>query len=191
MKKNEKHSEGEHDYLNNIQCRDDLAPYMFEENKWIPYILANYPFYSVLFEKFLSNISSMDIMDRNQNHLELVERVMYVFTPQLQRVLYKCTEFIQYDNYFFNNVVDANVLFRCKQHSKDLTHPVGGNNNNNNNNGKINPLFLKYEENGLGEDVAKKLRDISIRAGQSGANYVDSVKNLELNTNHHGITLVD
>ena len=41
-------------------------------------------------------------------------------------------------------------------------------------------MFLKYEENGLGEDVAKKLRDISIRAGQSGANYVDSVKNLEI-----------
>ena len=80
--------------------------------------------------------------------------------------------------------MDATVLFRCKQHAKDLTHPVGGNNNhnNNNNNGKINPIVFKVTEEKMVWErmLRKKLRDISIRAGQSGANYVDSVKNLEI-----------
>lgn len=191
--RHEKKHHGKHD-APKTSCHDDAAPYAFDENKWIPYILVNYSFYSVLFEKFVSNILSMDFMSKNNSHLELVERVLYVFTPQLRNVLHKCSVFLHYDEcYFDSSSLDENVLFACKKYSEHLLNPtsvipnfnvnnhrmVGGGNSTNNAAGKISSLFLQYERNGKGDDIARKLQEVSVRAGQSGSLYMDTIKFLE------------
>ena len=186
-------SSGEHHHTNSEDCKrscdDKATPYAFDESKWLPYILANYPFYSVLFDKFVSNILSMDFMSSNNAHLEIVERVIYAFTPHLRDVLRKCSIFIHYNEYYFSNGIDEDVIFSCRRYSEELQNrsffsPFVGSNSNamgTGLNGAREPdsLFMRYESNGKGDEIARKLKEVSLRAGQSGSLYVDTIKFLE------------
>ena len=107
----------------------------------------------------------------------------------MRDVLRKCSIFIHYNEYYFSNGIDEDVIFSCRRYSEELQNrsffsPFVGSNSNamgTGLNGAREPdsLFMRYESNGKGDEIARKLKEVSLRAGQSGSLYVDTIKFLE------------
>ena len=79
---------------------DNEKPYKFEVESWGSYVYRNLKFYDDIFELFLH--IRHEQLEADNGRLEIVERVLYFFTPELRRCIKECKEEANIDPYSEN-----------------------------------------------------------------------------------------